>query len=99
MVTKKEIEIGGKTLSLETGKLALQADGSVMVRYGDSMVLATVVASLEPREDRDYFPLQIEYRERTAAAVFQKRGEADGEGDSVFPPDRPSSAPDVSRRV
>ena len=65
MVTKKEIEIGGKTLSLETGKLALQADGSVMVRYGDSMVLATVVASLEPREDRDYFPLQIEYRERT----------------------------------
>jgi polyribonucleotide nucleotidyltransferase len=68
MVTKKEIEIGGRILSLETGKLAMQADGSVMVRYGDSMVLATVVASLEPREDRDYFPLQIEYRERTAAA-------------------------------
>jgi polyribonucleotide nucleotidyltransferase len=68
MVTKKELEIGGRTLSLETGRLAKQADGSVMVRYGDSMVLATVVANKEPKPGLDYFPLQVEYRERTAAA-------------------------------
>jgi len=68
MVTKKELEIGGRTLSLETGRLAKQADGAVMVRYGDSMVLATVVANKEPKPGLDYFPLQVEYRERTAAA-------------------------------
>ncbi|MBA4311331.1 MAG: polyribonucleotide nucleotidyltransferase [Chlorobiaceae bacterium] len=68
MVIKKEIELGGRTFSLETGKYAKQADGSVMVRYGDTMVLATVVASMDVKEGMDYFPLQVEYRERTAAA-------------------------------
>ncbi|MBI1807527.1 MAG: polyribonucleotide nucleotidyltransferase [Ignavibacteria bacterium] len=68
MVVQKEIEIGGRTLSIETGKLAKQADGSVMVRYGDTMVLATVVASREADEGKDFFPLQVEYREKTAAA-------------------------------
>ncbi|MBI5476290.1 MAG: polyribonucleotide nucleotidyltransferase [Ignavibacteriales bacterium] len=68
MVIKKEIEIGGRTFSLETGKFAKQADGSVMVRYGDTMVLAAVVASKEAVEGQDFFPLQVEYREKTAAA-------------------------------
>jgi len=55
-------------MSIETGKFAKQADGSVMVRYGDTMVLATVVAKKEVVEGQDFFPLQVEYREKTAAA-------------------------------
>lgn len=68
MVITKSIEIGGRTLTIETGKLAKQADGAVMVRYGDTMVLATVVASKQMKEGQDFFPLQVEYRERTASA-------------------------------
>ncbi len=68
MKLRKEIEIGGRLLSLETGKLAKQADGAVMVQYGETMVLATVVAAKEPEADDDYFPLQVEYREKTSAA-------------------------------
>ncbi len=67
-VISKEIEIGGRKLSLETGKLAKQASGAVMVRYADTMVLATVVASEEAREGIDFLPLSVEYREKTAAA-------------------------------
>ncbi|MBK7631620.1 MAG: polyribonucleotide nucleotidyltransferase [Ignavibacteriales bacterium] len=68
MVIKKEVEIGGKLFSIETGKYAKQANGSVMVRYGDTMVLVTAVAATEAKEGLDYFPLQVEYRERTSAA-------------------------------
>ncbi|GAB6281856.1 MAG: polyribonucleotide nucleotidyltransferase [Ignavibacterium sp.] len=64
----KSIEIGGKTLSLEFGKYAKQANGSVMVRYGDTMVLVTAVCANEPNEDQDFFPLQVEYREKSSAA-------------------------------
>jgi polyribonucleotide nucleotidyltransferase len=68
MVTKKEIELGGKLFSIETGRFARQANGSVMVRCEDTMVLVTAVASEEPKESLDYFPLQVEYREKTSAA-------------------------------
>ncbi len=68
MKVTKEIEIGGKTFSLETGRFAKQADGAVMARFGDTMVLATVVAKKEPKEGMDYFPLQVEYREKAASA-------------------------------
>jgi len=68
MLVKKEIEIGGKIFSIETGRFAKQANGSVMVRYGDTMVLVTAVASEEAKEDQDFFPLQVEYREKTSAA-------------------------------
>jgi len=68
MLVKKEVEIGGKILSIETGKYAKQANGSVMVRYGDTMVLVTAVASKEAKEDQGFFPLQVEYREKTSAA-------------------------------
>lgn len=67
MVYNKEIEIGNKKLSIETGKLAKQANGSVMVRYGDTMVLVTAVAGAL-REEIDFFPLQVEYREKYFAA-------------------------------
>jgi polyribonucleotide nucleotidyltransferase len=68
MKVLKEIEIGGKVFSLETGRFAKQADGAVMARYGDTMVLATVVANDEPTPGLDYFPLQVEYREKAASA-------------------------------
>jgi polyribonucleotide nucleotidyltransferase len=68
MVIKKEIQIGNKTLSFETGRFAKQADGAVMARYADTMVLATVVAPQEAKDDLDYFPLQVEYREKMSAA-------------------------------
>jgi polyribonucleotide nucleotidyltransferase len=65
---KVEAEIGGQSFSLEAGKLAEQADGAVLVRYGDSVVLATAVASKEPREGADFFPLTVDYEERMYAA-------------------------------
>lgn len=67
-IIRKEVEIGGKKLILETGRLAKQADGAVMVRYGDTMVLVTAVASSEAKEDIDFFPLSVEYREKAFAA-------------------------------
>ena len=60
-------DIGGKTLKLETGLLAKQADGAVLVTYGETVILATVVSS-DPRPGTDFFPLTVDYRERTSAA-------------------------------
>jgi polyribonucleotide nucleotidyltransferase len=68
MKVTKEVEIGGKIFSLETGRFAKQADGAVMARFGDTMVLATVVANKEAKPGIDYFPLQVEYREKAASA-------------------------------
>jgi polyribonucleotide nucleotidyltransferase len=59
-----EKEIAGKTLRIETGKVARQSNGSVMVTYGETTVLATVNAAKEAREDISFFPLQVEYREK-----------------------------------
>lgn len=67
-ITKREIEWGGRTLSLETGKLARQADGSVIARYGDTVVLCTVVAAKEAKPGQDFFPLTVNYLEKTYAA-------------------------------
>jgi polyribonucleotide nucleotidyltransferase len=65
---RKEIEIGGKTMVFETGRLARQASGSVLITYGETMVLSTVVVADTPREGIDFFPLSCEYREKTSAA-------------------------------
>ncbi len=68
MKVTKEITVGGKSFSLETGRFAKQADGAVMARFGDTMVLATVVAAKVEKAGLDYFPLQVEYREKAASA-------------------------------
>ncbi|MCJ7812702.1 polyribonucleotide nucleotidyltransferase, partial [bacterium] len=68
MVHKKSIEWGGRTLTIETGKIAKQADGSALVQYGETVILATVVASKGTIEDRGFFPLSVEYREKAFAA-------------------------------
>lgn len=66
---KKSFELeDGRHISIETGKLARQADGSVVVKMGNTMLLATVVASKEAREDIDYLPLSVEYREKYSAS-------------------------------
>ncbi len=67
-MTKVELEVKGKTLTIETGLFAKQADGSVLARYGDTVVLATAVAKKEVREGIDFFPLTIDYQEKSYAA-------------------------------
>ncbi|MFQ6007492.1 MAG: polyribonucleotide nucleotidyltransferase [Candidatus Zixiibacteriota bacterium] len=68
MSPKVEFELGGRNMIIECGKLAKQANGAVTVRYGDSMVISTVCAETEPKEGYDFFPLTVEYREKTYAA-------------------------------
>jgi len=65
---RKSLITGGKEISVETGKLAKQADGSVVVRMGDTMLLATVVAAPDAKEGVDFLPLTVDYREKYAAA-------------------------------
>ena len=65
------IEVGGKPLKLEVGRLAQQANAAVVATYGETVVLATVVAS-KPREDLDYFPLSVEYQEKLYAGGIIK---------------------------
>ncbi len=62
------MELGGRTLTLETGRLAEQADAAVLAQYGETVVLATVVMSSQEREGIDFFPLMVEYEERLYAA-------------------------------
>lgn len=63
-----DISIGGKTLTLETGLMAKQANGAVSARLGDTMVFSAITATKTPREGVDFFPLQVEYREKFYAA-------------------------------
>src|SRR5215470_13950696 len=65
---KESIKLGDKDLTVETGKVAKQADGSVIIRYGDTMLLVAAVGALTPREGVDFFPLTVEYRESNYAA-------------------------------
>jgi polyribonucleotide nucleotidyltransferase len=64
---KKTITTGGKEISIETGRLAKQADGAVVLRMGDTMILATVVANKDAREGVDFLPLTVDYKEKFAA--------------------------------
>tara|TARA_Y100000590_G_scaffold461530_1_gene623329 strand:- start:516 stop:2588 length:2073 start_codon:yes stop_codon:yes gene_type:complete len=67
-VVKKEIEISGKKISLETGKIARQADGAIIAQCGETVVLATVVGAKKVNPDMDYFPLSVNYQEKYYAA-------------------------------
>ena len=67
-VVKKEIEVSGKKLSLETGKIARQADGAIIAQCGETVVLATVVGAKKVNPDMDYFPLSVNYQEKYYAA-------------------------------
>ena len=65
---KRDLTIGGKTLSIETGKLAKQADGSAVIRYGDTIVIVTACCAATAREGIDFLPLTVDYREYTYAS-------------------------------
>ncbi len=67
-VFKKEIELNGKKISLETGKIARQADGAIIAKCGETVVLATVVGAKKINPDMDYFPLSVNYQEKYYAA-------------------------------
>lgn len=67
-MTKVELEVQGKTLTLETGLFAKQADGSIIARYGNTVILATAVAKKEEKAGLDFFPLTIDYQEKAYAA-------------------------------
>ncbi len=66
-VTRVEMALGGRTLSIETGRMAKQADGAVVVQFGETIVLGTAI-SADPREGIDFFPLAVDYREKLSAA-------------------------------
>ena len=68
MYKKIEMEFYGRPLSIETGRLAKQTSGAALVQYGETVVLVTAVASNSPREGMDFFPLTVDYQERTYAA-------------------------------
>lgn len=68
MVHRVELELAGRTLSIETGKVAKQADAAVWVQYGETIILATAVSSKTFSEGRDFLPLTVDYRERMYAA-------------------------------
>lgn len=68
MIHRVELQLDGKTLSIETGKVALQANGAVMVQLGDTVVLSAVCGSDKPVVGQDFFPLTVDYREKTYAA-------------------------------
>jgi len=68
MVKKVELEFHGRPLSIEIGRVAKQADGAALVRYGETVVLVTAVAARDLKLDMDFFPLTVDYQERTFAA-------------------------------
>jgi len=68
MIVTKDVILGGKVFSFETGRFAKQAHGAVMVRFADTMVLAAAVSAEQAKEGQDFFPLQVEFREKTSAA-------------------------------
>lgn len=67
-ITKKSIQYGAHTLTIETGEVARQADGAVLVSYGDTVVLVAATAKTEVKEGQDFFPLTVDYQEKTYAA-------------------------------
>ncbi|MFM7557265.1 MAG: polyribonucleotide nucleotidyltransferase, partial [Alphaproteobacteria bacterium] len=67
-ITKKEINWNNKILSIETGKIARQANGSVLVKYGNTTVLCAVTIASKPAEGADFFPLTVNYLEKSYAA-------------------------------
>jgi polyribonucleotide nucleotidyltransferase len=68
MIKKVELDFHGRPLSIEVGKVAKQADGAALVRYGETVVLVTAVAAKELKTDTDFFPLTVDYQEKTFAA-------------------------------
>lgn len=105
MFDKKTVSIewGGKTLTLETGKVARQADGAVMATLGETVVLCAVTAAKSVKEGQDFFPLTVHYQEKFSAAGripggFFARARRHREGDPGLASHRPPDPPAVPGR-
>lgn len=101
--TRKVIPLSGdREIIIETGKLAKQADGSVVVKQGNTMLLATVTAAKEPKDDCDFMPLSVEYKEKYASCgrfpggFLKREAPSVGLRDSRVASDRPRFASAVS---
>lgn len=102
---KIEIEWAGRPLTIETGKIARQADGAVIATYGETIVLATVVSAKSPKPDQDFFPLTVNYQEKSYAVGripggYLKRESRPTENETLISrlidrPIRPSSPMDI----
>ena len=96
------LDLGGRNLILETGKIAKQANGAVTARYGDTVVLVSACMASKPI-DRDFLPLTVDYRENTYSAgkipggFFKREGRAIGTRNSGITIDRPADAAVVPR--
>ena len=105
MYIKESVNFGGKELSIETGQMAKQADGSVVVRYGDTMVLVTAVANKSARAGVDFMPLTVEYaredvgRRQDPGRLLQARRAPDRARGPDLPPHRPPVAPAVPQEA
>jgi polyribonucleotide nucleotidyltransferase len=95
-VYRKELMWGGLRLVLETGRVARQADGAVLATYGETTVLCTAVAAKSAKPGQDFFPLTVNYQEKTFAAgkipggFFKREGRPSGKGDADLAADRPA---------
>jgi polyribonucleotide nucleotidyltransferase len=67
MAVTRSIDIGGKKITVETGRLARQANGAVLISLDDNFVLCTATAADQPNPGQDFFPLTVDYREKTAS--------------------------------
>ena len=97
-VYRKELMWGGRPLVLETGKLARQADGAVLATYGETTVLCTAVAMKAAKPGQDFFPLTVNYQEKTFAAgkipeAFSNARAPVGKGDVGLAAHRQAAAP------
>ena len=104
-IHRVQLDWGGRTLTLETGKIARQADGAVLATYGETTVLAAVVAAKQPKEGIDFLPLTVNYTEKYYAAgripggYFKREARADRKGYADVAPDRPPDPSAVRRRL
>ena len=94
MYKSYSMELAGRTLTVDIGRVAKQANGAALMHYGDTTVLATATASKEPREGIDFFPLSVEYEEKMYAVgkIFSAKIQAKAEGKRP-PPDRRCISP------
>jgi len=102
-IQKVKLNLSGRELTLETGRIARQADGAVFATWGETTLLATVVAAKSAKPGQDFFPLTVHYQEKAFAAgripggFLKREGRLFRQGDAHLAPDRPSDTSVVSR--
>lgn len=101
----KSVQVGNQTLIFETGKIAKQANGAVIVRSGDTLIFTSACALSDPNAAKDFFPLRVDYQEKffsagkTVGGFFKERRAPHRERNIDLPPDRPPNKTDVRRGI